>query len=330
MRRELGVRNVSGELQMKPLNIVILGGTGYVGSHMVPRLHADGHRISVLSRNRELNRELGVLPRVRVENADVHDRAALTHKFAGADAVINLVGILNERGSDGRGFQRAHVELTETVIAACKAAGVPRLLQMSALRAGDGASHYLRTRFDAETRVRDSGLAWTIFRPSVIFGRGDGLFFRFASLLRLTPVLPLARAEARFAPVFVGDVAEAFARALAHPHSIGRTYELFGPRVITLREIVQWTAALIGKRRWIIGLPDALGYLQARVGEWLPGKPISRDNFRSLLIDSVGEKDGLGELGIVSTPMELIVPAMLGENPQQRRLDRFREQHRQA
>ncbi len=315
---------------MKPLNIVILGGTGYVGSHMVPRLHADGHRISVLSRNRELNRELGVLPRVRVENADVHDRAALTHKFAGADAVINLVGILNERGSDGRGFQRAHVELTETVIAACKAAGVPRLLQMSALRAGDGASHYLRTRFDAETRVRDSGLAWTIFRPSVIFGRGDGLFFRFASLLRLTPVLPLARAEARFAPVFVGDVAEAFARALAHPHSIGRTYELFGPRVITLREIVQWTAALIGKRRWIIGLPDALGYLQARVGEWLPGKPISRDNFRSLLIDSVGEKDGLGELGIVSTPMELIVPAMLGENPQQRRLDRFREQHRQA
>jgi uncharacterized protein YbjT (DUF2867 family) len=330
MRRELGVRNVSGELQMKPLNIVILGGTGYVGSHMVPRLHADGHRISVLSRNRELNRELGVLPRVRVENADVHDRAALTHKFAGADAVINLVGILNERGSDGRGFQRAHVELTETVIAACKAAGVPRLLQMSALRAGDGASHYLRTRFDAETRVRDSGLAWTIFRPSVIFGRGDGLFFRFASLLRLTPVLPLARADARFAPVFVGDVAEAFARALAHPHSIGRTYELFGPRVITLREIVQWTAELIGKRRWIIGLPDALGYLQARVGEWLPGKPISRDNFRSLLIDSVGEKDGLGELGIVSTPMELIVPAMLGENPQQRRLDRFREQHRQA
>lgn len=315
---------------MKPLNIVVLGGTGFVGSHMVPRLHADGHRISVLSRNRELNRELGVLPRVRVENADVHDRDALTRRFGGADAVINLVGILNERGSDGRGFQKAHVELTETVIAACKAAGVPRLLQMSALRSGDGASHYLRTRFDAETRVRDSRLAWTIFRPSVIFGRGDGLFFRFASLLRISPLLPLARAGARFTPVFVGDVAEAFARALAHPHSIGRTYELFGPRVITLREIVQWTAELIGKRRWIIGLPDALGFLQARIGEWLPGKPISRDNFRSLLIDSVGETDGLGELGIVSTPMELIVPAMLGVDRHQRRLDRFREEHRQA
>lgn len=313
---------------MKPRKIVILGGTGFVGSHLVPRLHADGHQITVLSRNRELNRELGVLPRVRVENADVHDLATLSRKFAGAGAVINLVGILNEPGSDGRGFQRAHVELTETVIAACKAAGVSRLLQMSALRAGDGASHYLRTRFDAETRVRDSRLDWTLFRPSVIFGPGDGLFFRFAALLQMAPALPLARADSKFAPVYVGDVAEAFARALAHPHSIGHSYELYGPRVISLRGIVQWTADLIGKRRWIIRLPDALGRIQALVGEWLPGKPISRDNFRSLLIDSVGETDGLGELGIVSTPMELIVPAMLGTNLHEQRMDHFREPRR--
>ena len=313
---------------MKPLKIVVLGGTGFVGGHMVPRLQADGHRISVLSRNRELNLELGVLPGVMVENCDVYDRAALTRKFDGADAVINLVGILNESGSDGRGFKKAHVELTDTVIAACKAAKVPRLLQMSALRAGEGASHYLRTRADAESRVRDSRLAWTIFRPSVIFGRGDGLFFLFSSLLRFAPFLPLARANAKFAPVYVGDVAEAFARALAHPHSIGHTYELFGPHVISLRAIVKWTAALIGKRRGVIGLPDSLGYVQALVGEWLPGKPISRDNFRSLLLDSVGENDGLGELGIVAMPMKMIVPAMLGSNPQQRRLQRFREMHR--
>lgn len=313
---------------MKPLKIVVLGGTGFVGSHMVARLHADGHRIKVLSRNRDLNLGLGVLPGVMVENCDVHDRAALTRALLGADAVINLVGILNEPGSDGRGFAKAHVELTETVIAACKAARVPRLLQMSALRAGEGASHYLQTRADAESRVRDSRLAWTIFRPSVIFGRGDGLFFRFASLLRYSPVLPIARANARFAPVHIGDVAEAFARALAHPHSIGHTYELFGPRAISLGEIVEWTAALTGRRRWIIGLPDALGYLQAMVGELLPGKPISRDNFRSLLLDSVGEKDGLGELGIVAMPMEMIVPAMLGGDRHQQRLDRFRENRR--
>ena len=315
---------------MKPLNIVVLGGTGFVGSHLVPRLHAAGHRITVLSRNREQHRELGVLPRVRVENANVHDADSLARRLEGADAAINLVGILNERGSDGSGFEKAHVALTETLIAACRKTGVRRILQMSALRAGEGASHYLRTRFDAETRVRNSGLAWTIFRPSVIFGPGDGLFFRFASLLSVVPVLPLARAGARFAPVYVGDVAEAFARSLAHPHSIGHSYELFGPRVISLREIVRWTAELTGRRRWIIGLPDALGYLQARIGEWLPGKPISRDNFRSLLIDSVGEKDGLGELGIVSTPMELIVPGMLGADRRQAKLDAFREEHRGA
>jgi len=313
---------------MKPLKLVVLGGTGFVGSHLVPRLHADGHRIVVLSRNREQNRELGVLPRVMVENADVHDVDVLTRQLAGADAVINLVGILNERGTDGSGFRKAHVELTDSLIAACKAAHVPRLLQMSALRAGEGASHYLRTRAEAEARVHASRLAWTIFRPSVIFGPGDGLFMRFAALLRMTPVLPIARAGARFQPVHVGDVAEAFARALAHRHTIGHTYELVGPRVIMLREIVRWTAQLIGKKRWIIGLPDMLGAIQARVGEWLPGKPISRDNFRSLLIDSVSDRNDLGTLGIVATPMEMIVPAMLGADAREQAFGRFRAVHR--
>lgn len=313
---------------MKPLDVVVLGGTGFVGRHLVPRLHADGHRITVLSRNREMHRELGVLPRVRVESADVHDRAALTRKLAGANAVINLIGILNEKGSDGSGFHKAHVELTETLIAACKTAHVPRLLQMSALRAGEGDSHYLRTRADAESRVHESRMAWTIFRPSVIFGPGDGLFERFAHLLALTPALPLARAGARFAPVYVGDVAEAFARALAHPHTISHTYELFGPRAISLREIVKWTAKLSGRKRWIIGLPDSLGFLQATIGEWLPGKPISRDNFRSLLVDSVGKKDGLGALGIVATPMEMIVPMMFAGDQRENQLAQFRAMQR--
>jgi uncharacterized protein YbjT (DUF2867 family) len=312
---------------MKRQRIVILGGTGFVGSHLVPRLHADGHTIQILSRNREKHRDLGVLPRASVTSVDIYNGDALRAQFAGADAVINLVGILNERGSDGSGFRKAHVELTETVIAACHSAGVPRLLQMSALRAGEGESHYLRTRGEAETRVTMSRLAWTIFRPSVIFGRDDGLFFRFASLLRLTPVLPLARADAKFAPVYIGDVSEAFARAIAHPHTAGHVYELFGPRVITLVELVRWTAELIGKRRWIVPLPDALGYLQAMVGEWLPGKPISRDNFRSLKLDSVGKDDGLAALGIIATPMELIVPPLLRGENKQRRLDRFREEH---
>src|SRR6185312_15504334 len=164
-------------------------------------------------------RDLSVLPRASVVSADVYDRDVLRRHLAGADAAINLVGILNERGSDGSGFRKAHVELTETLVAACRAAGVARLLQMSALRAGEGESFYLKTRGEAEALVRSSPLAWTIFRPSVIFGPGDGLFFRFANLLRRTPVLPLARAHAKFTPVYAGDVAAAFSRAIAHPHT---------------------------------------------------------------------------------------------------------------
>lgn len=183
----------------QPLHLVVLGGTGFVGRHLVPRLHAAGHRIDVLSRNRERHRELGVLPRVRVRSVDVHDAAALADALRGADAAINLVGILNERGRDGSGFRRAHVVLTRTLLDACARAGVTRLLQMSALRAGAGSSHYLRTRGEAEALVRASATAWTLFRPSVIFGPGDGLYFRFAALLRLAPVLPW-RAPRRASP----------------------------------------------------------------------------------------------------------------------------------
>ncbi|HEY6984737.1 MAG TPA: complex I NDUFA9 subunit family protein [Rhodanobacteraceae bacterium] len=312
---------------MKRQRIVILGGTGFVGSRLVPRLHADGHVIKVLSRNREKHRDLTVLPCASIVSADVYDREALRAELAGADTAINLIGILNERGSDGSGFRKAHVELTETLISACNAMRVPRLLQMSALRAGEGESYYLDTRGEAEAKVRHSRLAWTVFRPSVIFGPGDGLFCRFASLLRIAPVLPLARAHAKFAPVYVGDVAEAFARAIAHPHTAGHTYELFGPRVIELVDLVRWTAELTGRRRWILPLPDALGYAQAFVGEWLPGKPISRDNFRSLKLDSIGTTDGLAALGIVATPMDVIMPRLLRGETRQRRLDHFREQH---
>jgi NADH dehydrogenase len=310
---------------MKRQRIVILGGTGFVGSHLVPRLHEDGHTIIVLSRNREQHRELGVLPRVSVVTADIHDPDQLRHELEGADVCINLVGILNERGSDGSGFRKAHVELTATAIAACEATGVARYVQMSALRAGEGESFYLKTRGEAEARVKASRLTWTIFQPSVIFGPGDGLFFRFASLLRMAPVLPLARAGAKFAPVYVGDVAEGFARAIAHPHTASHVYELFGPQTITLGELIRWTARIIGKRRWIIALPDALGAAQARIGEWLPGKPISRDNFKSLKIDSVGTSDGLAALGIVATPMDIIVPRMLRGISRQTRYDLFRE-----
>jgi uncharacterized protein YbjT (DUF2867 family) len=312
---------------MSAQQLVILGGTGFVGSHLLPRLVADGHRIVLLSRNREQHRELGVLPGVSVRSANVYDDDALRRHLVGADAVINLVGILNPRGAHT--FQRTHVELTRRLIAACHASGVPRLHQMSSLKAGQGLSHYLKTRGEAEALVKASALDWTIYQPSVIFGAGDGLVSRFAALLRRMPLLPLARAKARMAPTFVGDVAEAIARCvdsdkLGQRHS----FELYGPEVLTLGEIVRKIRAAANLRTPIIALPDSLGRLQAQFAELLPGKPFSLDNFRSLRTDSVGKVDGYAALGIVPQPFSAWLPVLLDEPPRQRRLTAARSLRR--
>lgn len=290
--------------------IAILGGSGFVGRALVARLLADGHRVRVLSRSDDT--------RARTPSAaehlvgDVYAAGFLREAFAGCDAVINLVGILNERGDDGRGFRKVYVELAESVLAAMRDTGVRRLLQMSALHAGDGESHYLKARGEAETLVRASGLDWTLLRPSVIAGPGDGLFCRFAQLLRFAPGLPLGRADARFQPVWVGDVAAAFARSLVDDATIGRSYDLVGPKVMTLGEIVHLTAKTKGWSRFVLPLPDLFGRLQAEVGEHLPGKPISRDNWRSLQRDSVSADNGLPTLGIAPTDVRAKLPEILG------------------
>jgi uncharacterized protein YbjT (DUF2867 family) len=304
---------------MAAQQLVILGGTGFVGSHLLPRLAADGHRIVLLSRNREQHRELGVLPGVSVRSANVYDDDTLRRHLVGADAVINLVGILNPSGPYT--FQHTHVELTRRLIAACHASSVPRLHQMSSLKAGQGLSQYLKTRGEAEVLTKASGLDWTIYQPSVIFGAGDGLVSRFAALLRRMPVLPLARAKARMAPTFVGDVAEAIARCVGSD-KLGRrrSFELYGPEVLTLGEIVQKIRTAAGLRTPIIALPDSLGRLQAQFAELLPGKPFSLDNFRSLHTDSVGTVDGYAALGIVPQPFSPWLPVLLNPSARQRRL----------
>ncbi len=307
------------------LRIVILGATGFVGRALVSRLQQDGHAITVLSRN--LNAHLLRLlpPGVKQINANIYDPEKLQHAIKDADAVINLVGILNEKGDNGRGFQRAHVELTKTLIQACKNAGVNRLLQMSSLNAGRGESYYLKSRGEAEQAVKQSGLAWTIFEPSVIFGIGDGLFTRFGQLLKLAPVMPLARANAKFAPVYIGDVVQAFRQALVDRKTIGEVYELYGAEIFTLKEIVQMSARQLGLKTVIVPLPDILGRLQAMIFDFVPGKPFSSDNFRSLLTDSVGGVDGLYRLNIRPTRVQEILPDILGHgNDRQARYDRNR------
>ncbi len=295
--------------------ICILGGTGFVGSALACRLIREGHRVRVLTRDRFRNRDLRVLPGLEQVDCDVHDPRRLTAALVGQDVAINLVGILNERGHDGRGFRRAHTELATVLVHACQAAGVARLLQMSSLRAAEDApSHYLRSKALAERALREQAgsVAWTVFRPSVIFGPGDAFLNRFAALLALSPVMPLARAGARFQPVYVGDVAGAMVRALDRRETFGQTYELGGPDVVTLGALMRWVGALTGRRRLVVGLPDALGWLQAAALGLLPGKPMSLDNYRSLALDSVCTGAGLQRLGVVPTSLRAIVPGYLG------------------
>jgi len=277
---------------MRINNVCLLGGTGFVGSALSCALHDSGRRVRVLTRRRERHRELLVLPRVEVVQADVHDPQALQQAFQGMDAVVNLVGILNagRRGRDS--FRQVHVELARKVVRTCLDQGIPRLLHMSALHAdaSRGGSRYLRTKGEAENHVHTfagARLAVTSFRPSVIFGPGDGLFNRFDSLLRLAPVLPLACPQARFAPVYLGDVVGNMVAALEDPRTFDKHIDLCGPEVFTLREIVAYVAALTGRHSLIIGLPDWLSRLQATLLEFVPGKPFSRDNYDSLQTDSV-------------------------------------------
>ncbi len=290
--------------------IVILGGSGFVGRSLVARLLAQGERVRVLSRSADTRAR--VPAGAELLTGDVFDSAFLREAFDGADAVINLVGILNERGDDGQGFRKVYVELAGTMIIAMQAASVRRLLQMSALHAGDGESHYLKARGEAEALVRASALDWTLFRPSVIAGPGDGLFCRFAQLLRFAPGLPIGRADARFQPVWVGDVVDAFLYALEEGATIGRSYDLVGPEAMTLAEIVRLTARTKGWTRFVVPLPGVFGRIQAEVGEHLPGKPISRDNWRSLQRDSTSDDNGLPKLGIEPTDVRGKLPEILG------------------
>lgn len=306
-------------MSLKAKQLVVLGGSGFVGSHLLPRLVKDGHRILLLSRNRERRRAMAVLPGVRIRSVDVYDANALRRQFEGADAVINLVGILNAFGEQT--FHHAHVELTQRVLGACQAAGVSRLHHMSALKAGQGLSQYLKSKGEAEALIRHSSLDWTLYQPSVMFGAGGGLVDRFAALLRQMPALPLARASSRIAPTWVGDVVEAMARCIGDDTlGVDRSFELYGPDVLTLGEIVRLIRATLELRTPIIPLPDSLGRLQAQVAQLLPGKPFSLDNFRSLRTDSVGKVDGYAALGITPQPLAAWLPVLLHEPARQRRL----------
>ncbi len=242
---------------MTQKTVLVVGGSGFVGRYIVGRLASSGHRVIVPTRRRDNARHLFLLPTVEVHEASVADADTLTRLAEGADAVINLVGILNETGRET--FAAAHVGVTQRCIAACEAAGVRRFIQMSALNAdAQGPSRYQRSKGEAEASIVASKLDWTIFQPSVIFGREDAFLNLFAGVLRYLPVMALAGADVRFQPVFVGDVAESFVRALELDATIGQRYPLCGPRIYTLRELVRLVGEIAETPRPIVPLGATL------------------------------------------------------------------------
>lgn len=300
---------------MKYQKVALVGGSGFVGSHLTHHLHNAGYRCRVLTRHPFRHRELQLSAELRKVNP--HDPEALADAFEDCDAVINLVGVLHG-GTRGREFRQAHVRLTETIVEACHQTGIGRLLHMSALHADQamGSSDYLRSKGEGENRAHTLGkpdIAVTSFRPSVIFGPGDSFLNRFADLLKIPGPLPLACANTRFAPVHVRDVVEAFTRALPDRNTFGKRYDLCGDETFTLEEIVRLVAFHTRHYKEIIRLPNWAARLQAEVLQYAPGKPFTPDNYLSLQTDSVCSHNGLGDLGITPTAMRPLLADLLSK-----------------
>lgn len=308
------------------MRIVLTGATGFLGGHLLPLLAAAGHDCLAFTRYPPGCKALATIPRTTIRRGDIFDSEWLVQQLLGADAVINMVGILNEKGRKGEGFHRAHVTLTQQIIAACSEAGVKRFIQVSALGAGEGSSHYLVSKGEAEKCIREADdLAATIFQPSVIFGRGDAFFNRFAGLIKAAPVLPLACPGALMQPVWAGDVAEGIRRALDRPGFSGKTLTAVGPDVYSLRELVEFTASTAGLKTRIFNLPDGVARAQAAVMDFVPGKPFSTDNYRSLQTPNTSADNGLLRLGIKPRSIRSVVPAYLAKSARQSRLDASRQ-----
>ena len=316
---------------MKVRSVCVIGGTGFIGSHVVQQLAARGISVRVPTRRRERAKALIVLPTVDVENADVHDSATLERMVAGTDAVISLAGILHQDYAGD--FARIHTELPRKIVDACRERGVRRLLHVSALKAAhDAPSEYLRSKAGGEQQIRvaqASGIRTSIFRPSVIFGREDRFLNLFAQLAHALPVIMLASPKARFQPVYVEDVARAIVESLELSRTYDENLELCGPATYTLQELVEYVCRLLQVERPILPLNDEMSHLLAWMMEWLPVKLMSRDNYLSMKVDSVCACPFPEMFGFSPSPLEAVVPQYLLDNtPRARyRWFRFRARH---
>jgi uncharacterized protein YbjT (DUF2867 family) len=318
---------------MKVRNALVVGGSGFIGRHLVAALAARGVRVAVPTRRRERAKHLILLPTVDVVETDIFAPGVIEQLAAGRDAVINLVGILHgrrgrpdERGPNDYGpdFARVHVELPQAIVAACRATGARRLMHVSALTASPNApSEYLRSKAIGEGVVLAADdLDATAFRPSIVFGPEDRFLNNFAAMLRFLPGLALPCPEAKFQPVYVGDVVRAMLAALEDPETRGKAYELCGPHVYTMKALVEYVCAATGRRRIIVGLPERLSYLQARLMEWTPGPLMTRDNYYSMQVPNVCS--GTFPFGIQPQALEAVAPGYLAPSGPRERYPQLR------
>ena len=293
--------------------LLVVGGSGFIGRHLIARLSDEGHHVTALVRSRQSAERLASFS-INTAVVDLsHDRK-LAASFYQQDAAINLVGILHETSSST--FEAVHEELPLRLLRHCQTAGVPQYIHMSALPASAerGPSRYLYSRGKGEDAVHQQGaeVAVTSLRPSIVFGPNDHFFFSFAAMLRWMPVLPLACPNSRFAPVFVGDVVEAILRVVAEPqHFAGNRLDLCGPEVYTLRELIEFLVRTTGHRCFIVGLPDSLARLQGVVFGALPKKIFTLDNYLSLQVDSLSKENGFLALGMTPQPLRSVMEPLL-------------------
>lgn len=301
---------------MRHDSILVIGGSGFIGSHIVAQLAATGRRVIVPTRRPHRTRHLTVLPTVQLVEADVYDPRALDRLVQRADAVINLVGVLHSSSGTpwGPAFEHAHVELPRRLVAACQRKGITRFLHMSALGADEhGPSMYQRSKAAGEKIMSSAtDLEVTTFRPSVVFGPEDKFLNMFAQLQAVLPVLALGGVQTKFQPVFVGDVAQAFVQALENIDTIGQIYELVGPTVYSMKELLHLAGVYSGHPRPVIELPAALARIQAFLLEHVPGGPImSRDNLDSMKVDNVATGRHITPPAWQPTPLEAVAPRYL-------------------
>ncbi|CAN4274990.1 COG0702 Predicted nucleoside-diphosphate-sugar epimerases [Methylophilaceae bacterium] len=306
-------------------NTVVLGGSGFVGSAIVAKLVSAGYQVTVLTRRLDHAKHLSLLPGVTLKVCNVFDAQALRSALQGTDAVINLLGILHQSGKVS--FTQVHEHLPVQLAKLCQDLGIKRLLHMSSLCAAtDAPSLYLRSKGQAEVALAGyaPGLAITVFRPSIIFGRADQFINLFAGLIKHLPLVVLVKPNAKFQPVWVEDVATCFVASLNEPASFGLSYDLVGPKVYTFRALLKAIMQTLGVYKPILGLNDALSYVQAFLMECLPIKLMSRDNIRSMQVDSVSDQAFPEWLDLRPSALETIMPQYLIDQTPRGAYDRFR------